>query len=309
MGTTAAQTIKELFGVGPSDAIQPRPRREGLPYPEAKEFVFEEARTLKMLRFFAGKASRNNLLLIGPAGAGKTAVVEQMAARLNWPVWAVSCSGKVRASHWYGYFALQDGKTVWQDGPLTLAMRHGGIFLADEITRLEPAEQMALVRVLDGGDVAIPETGEVIKPHKLFRFVATGNSGGFGDPTGSYAGERIASFAFVDRFLKFEVKYLDRETEAALIKKLVPELPEGIILAIVSLAERVRGASAANGAGGLRVNMSTRACIAIAKEAYAYTTMGIKHPLSDALQDVVFAGAPQEDVDACMTFLNEFIST
>lgn len=302
-------SIKELFGIDLEGSVQPRPLKEGLPYPGLVEhFVFDKGRTAKLLRFFAGQAARNNILLIGPAGAGKTAVIEQMAARLGWPVWAVSCSGKVRTSHWLGTFALRDGATVWQDGPLTLAMRHGGVFLADEITRLDAAEQMALVRVLDGGSVTIPETGEVIRPHKLFRFAATGNSGGFGDDTGAYVGERVSSYAFVDRFIKLRVDYLDAQQEEELLKKAAPGLPDAMRRLLVELAQHVRKASQASGGGGLRVNISTRALVACAKEAYAYKSMGLDHPLTEAIDDIILNGAPADDTAAVRELLGKFLS-
>jgi cobaltochelatase CobS len=302
------ENISKLFGINIPGEVRPRRRVNGLPYPEANpHFVFQPQRLMKLLRFFAGQAARNNMLLIGPAGAGKTAVIEQVAARLGWPVWAVSCSGRVRASHWFGTFALRDGATVWQDGPLALALRHGGVFLADEITRLDPAEQMALVRVLDGGEVAIPETGEVIRPHKLFRFVGTGNSGGFGDETGAYVGERVSSFAFLDRFLKMEVGYLSEDDERSLLARVVPDLPAEIRDALVRLAKTIRESSQAAGKGELRVNISTRALVAVAREALAYQTMGIPNPLLEALNDVILVGTPTEDREAVQTILDKFI--
>jgi len=166
---------------------------------------------------------------------------------------------------------------------------------------------MALVRVLDGGEVTIPETGEVVKPHKLFRFVGTGNSGGFGDETGAYTGERVSSFAFIDRFLKMEVGYLGEEQEKRLLAVVAPDLPGEIRDALVRLARTVRESSQASGNGGLRVNISTRALIAVAREAMAYQTMGIPNPLHEALNDVVLAGTPREDREAVQTILDKFI--
>lgn len=299
--------ISELFSANIPGEIAPRARRDGLPYVQPKQYMFQEAQLKKLLHFFAGAAARNNLLLIGPAGAGKTSVIEQVAARLNWPVWAVSCSGKVRVAHWFGVYTLKDGATIWQDGPLVLAMRHGGVFLADEITRLDPAEQMALVRILDGGDFTVPETGEVIKPHKLFRFVATGNSAGFGDETGSYAGERVSSYAFIDRFLRMEVWYMSVEQEMRLLQQEVPELPEDIGDALVRAANEVRNMFAGSGkGGGLRVCISTRALLAVARECVAYRKMGLPHPLDEALNDVVLAGAPQEERSAIKDLVFKF---
>lgn len=301
-------TFKEMFGVDIPGAAQARPEKAGLPYSKKIDFVFSKEQTTKLIRFFAGQSARNNLMIIGPAGAGKTAVVEQCAARLGWPLWAVSCSGKVRASHWFGTFGFKDGKTVWEDGPLTLAMRNGGIFLADEVTRLDAAEQMSLVRILDGGAFTIPDTGETIVPHKLFRFVATGNSGGFGDDTGSYTGERVSSYAFIDRFLKMSVSYISEELETQLLEKAVPALNGTVREVLVKLAGAIRaGFSGSGGNGGLRIGMSTRSLLATAKEAYAYQTMGLKNPLIEALNDVILNGAPEDDVTAVRDMVDSFL--
>ena len=68
-------SLKELFSVDLEGAVQPRALKDALPYPEKNEhFVFEPSRVAKLMRFFAGQSARNNLMLIGPAGAGKTAV-------------------------------------------------------------------------------------------------------------------------------------------------------------------------------------------------------------------------------------------
>jgi len=83
------ERISDIFGVAIEGEFRPRRRVDGLPYPELKNFVFPPQLLMKLLRFFAGQASRNNLLLIGPAGVGKTALIEQVSSRLGWPVWAV----------------------------------------------------------------------------------------------------------------------------------------------------------------------------------------------------------------------------
>ncbi|MBU0379992.1 AAA family ATPase, partial [Acinetobacter baumannii] len=122
-----------------------------------------------------------------------------------------------------------------------MAMRHGGIFLANEITRLDSGEQMNLAEVLDSrASITIPDTGEVVMADPNFRFIATGNSGGYGDDSGVYQGERISSVAFLDRFQVFKVGHMDATDEQALLQKLAPSLPVAIVEGMVKLAGEVR---------------------------------------------------------------------
>ena len=73
------------------------------------------------------------LLLKGPTGCGKTRFVAHMAARLNRPLFTVSCHDDLTAADLTGRFLLKGGETVWADGPLTRAVREGGICYLDEV--------------------------------------------------------------------------------------------------------------------------------------------------------------------------------
>lgn len=80
-------------------------------------------------------AYRNKLpvLLKGPTGCGKTRFMEYMAWRLERPLITVSCHDDLTASDLVGRFLVKGGETVWVDGPLTRAVRVGGICYLDEI--------------------------------------------------------------------------------------------------------------------------------------------------------------------------------
>jgi nitric oxide reductase NorQ protein len=73
------------------------------------------------------------LLLKGPTGCGKTRFVEAMAHDLGRPLITVACHDDLSAADLVGRFLLKGGKTVWQDGPLTRAVREGAICYLDEI--------------------------------------------------------------------------------------------------------------------------------------------------------------------------------
>jgi cobaltochelatase CobS len=216
------------------------------------------------------------------------------------PVWGVSCSGKTRFEHLVGSMSLVAGNTQFVDGPLLAAMRSGGIFLANEISRMDPGEQMRLVDVLDRrARLTIGDTGEVVEPHPDFRFAATGNSGGFGDSTGAYPGERVGSYAFADRFMKLHVKPMSEEMELRLLERVAPALSESYRKGMVKLATGVR--SAFVGAGGCcRITITPRSLIDWAMLACEYRRMSGIDPLRESLLDIVVNGAPKDDQDVVM---------
>ena len=67
------------------------------------------------------------LIIKGPTGCGKTRFIEHMAHALNLPLITVSCHEDLTAADLVGRFLLKGDETVWQDGPLTLAVRYGAI--------------------------------------------------------------------------------------------------------------------------------------------------------------------------------------
>ncbi|ALG67384.1 CbbQ/NirQ/NorQ/GpvN family protein [Beggiatoa leptomitoformis] len=73
------------------------------------------------------------VLLKGPTGCGKTRFIEYMAWRLKRPLITVSCHDDLTASDLVGRFLIHGGNTVWVDGALARAVRHGAICYLDEI--------------------------------------------------------------------------------------------------------------------------------------------------------------------------------
>ena len=83
--------------------------------------------------FEAAYRNRLPVLLKGPTGCGKTRFMEYMAWRLKRPLITVSCHDDLTASDLVGRYLVKGGETVWVDGPLTQAVRAGGICYLDEI--------------------------------------------------------------------------------------------------------------------------------------------------------------------------------
>jgi nitric oxide reductase NorQ protein len=81
----------------------------------------------------AAEHNKLPLLLKGPTGCGKTRFMRYLAWRLKRPLITVSCHDDLSTSDLVGRFLVKGNEAVWQDGPLTLAVRGGAICYLDEI--------------------------------------------------------------------------------------------------------------------------------------------------------------------------------
>jgi len=108
-----------------------RMRPPPLPFSASRPFYlasFDEERIFK-----AAHAAGMAILLKGPTGCGKTRFVEAMAHDLQRPLVTVACHDDLSAADLIGRFLLKGAETVWQDGPLTQAVREGSICYLDEV--------------------------------------------------------------------------------------------------------------------------------------------------------------------------------
>lgn len=196
------------------------------------------------------------LYIFGPSGTGKTAGVKYLASKLPLPVYEITGHSRLEFPELCGTFHLRDGHTVWTDGPLTRAMRHGGLFLLNEQSLLDPATAAGLNTVLDGSPLYIPELNEVVQPHPNFLYIATDNTNGGGDETGLYSGTLIQNQALMSRFVLIKADYLPRQFEARILEQKLPAIAEEVRDRMLSFAEEVR--SSFGSADGLSITMSPR---------------------------------------------------
>lgn len=118
------------------------------------------------------------LLLKGPTGCGKTRFVEHMAARLGLPLHTVACHDDLSAADLIGRYLLKGGETVWVDGPLTRAVREGGICYLDEVVEARKDVTVVLHPLTDDRRrLVIDRTGEELQAPKPFMLVASYNPG------------------------------------------------------------------------------------------------------------------------------------
>ena len=159
--------------------------------------------------------------LWGHAGTGKSTMWEQICAYTGRPTLRVQHTRDTESSHVVGQWTVKDGHTVFELGPLAYCMKHGLTYLADEYDFGMPAILALYQPVLEGKPLVIKEADElnrIIKPHPMFRFVATGNTNGTGDETGLYQGTMMQNAANYERFgIVEEVHYMDNKIEVGIL--------------------------------------------------------------------------------------------
>lgn len=184
---------------------------------------------------------RDPLFIFGPTGCGKTSCLKQFASRINYPVYEVTGHNRLEFPELIGHHTVENGNMRFEYGPLAKAMRDGGIFLINEVDLLPPDVMAGMNSILDGSPLCIAENGgEVIKPHKMFRFVATANSNGTGDSTGLYQGVLRMNMAAADRFLAVQADYMRADEEVKLIVKAFPQFEGDTVERMVRYANNIR---------------------------------------------------------------------
>ncbi len=125
-------------------------------------------------------AAENNLpvLIKGPTGCGKTRFVEHMAEQLHRPIHTVACHDDLTAADLVGRHLIGAEGTYWQDGPLTRAVREGGICYLDEVVEARKDTTVVLHPLSDHRRILpIERTGELIQAHPDFMLVISYNPG------------------------------------------------------------------------------------------------------------------------------------
>ena len=118
------------------------------------------------------------VLLKGPTGCGKTRFVEHMAARLKRPLFTVSCHDDLSAADLVGRHLIGASGTYWVDGPLTQAVRQGGICYLDEIVEARKDTTVVLHSLSDDRRILpIDRLGTVLEAPPEFMLVVSYNPG------------------------------------------------------------------------------------------------------------------------------------
>ncbi len=125
-------------------------------------------------------AYRNGIpvLLKGPTGCGKTRFIEHLAWRLARPLVTVSCHDDLTAADLVGRYLIVGGETRWMDGPLSRAVRGGGICYLDEIVEARKDTTVVIHPLADDRRaLPIEKTGELLHATSEFCLAVSYNPG------------------------------------------------------------------------------------------------------------------------------------
>src|SRR4029453_3275218 len=183
-------------------------------------YVFDPDTTMAIC---AGFSKNRRVMVQGYHGTGKSTHIEQVAARLNWPLIRINLDAHISRIDLVGRDAivLRDGQQVteFREGLLPWALQHPVALVFDGYDAGRPDVMFVIQRVLEAeGKLTLLDQNRVIRPNPWFRLFATTNTVGLGDTTGLYHGTQALNQAQMDRWnLVAVLNYLPAETEAQIV--------------------------------------------------------------------------------------------
>src|SRR5438874_6223216 len=236
----------------------------------------------------AGFAFDRRVMVQGYHGTGKSTHIEQVAARLNWPMIRVNLDSHISRIDLVGKDAivLREGKQVteFREGMLPWAIQRPIALVFDEYDAGRPDVMFVIQRVLEAqGKLTLLDQNRVIRAHPAFRMFSTTNTIGLGDTTGLYHGTQQINQGQMDRWnIVTTLNYLPHDNEVNIVLAKVPSYataPEKRkqISAMVRVADMTRNAFIN---GDLSTVMSPRTVMTWAENAEIFGDIGFAFRLT-----------------------------
>lgn len=260
---------------------------------EFSDIPYYQAQNSEVELFEHAYKNKLPLLLKGPTGCGKTRFIEHMAARLGRPLYTVACHDDLTAADLVGRHLIGDGETVWNDGPLTRAVREGAICYLDEVVEARKDTTVILHPLTDDRRILpLERTGEILHAPDNFMLVVSYNPGYQNLLKGMKPSTR-------QRFLSVTFDYPEAKVEVGIVNK-ESGLDDVRCKQLVVLAGALRSLEGYD----LEEGVSTRLLVYCA--CLIKSGMNIKdacraaiiEPLSDDIETI---SALAEVVDACIS--------
>ena len=277
-------SVRDVFGVD-SDMMVPAFSEADAHVPDRDDaYRFDPQTTLAIC---AGFAHDRRVMVQGYHGTGKSTHIEQVAARLNWPLVRVNLDAHVSRIDLVGKDAivLKDGKqiTEFREGMLPWALQRPIALVFDEYDAGRPDVMFVIQRVLEvQGKLTLLDQNRVIRPNPYFRLFATTNTIGLGDTTGLYHGTQQINQGQMDRWsIVTTLNYLAHDAEAEIVLAKSPSYNsvEGkrTLNAMVRVADMTRNAFMN---GDISTVMSPRTVITWAQNTEIFGDVGLAFRLT-----------------------------
>jgi len=216
------------------------------------------------------------VMLKGPTGCGKTRFVQAMAYRLGRPIITVACHEDLSATDLVGRFLLEGEETVWHDGPLTTAVRHGAICYLDEVVEARKDTIVCIHPLTDDRRVLpIEKLGQLLSAPDDFMLVISYNPG-------YQSVLKDLKQSTRQRFISLEFDYPPAEAEAQIVAR-EGGIDAGLARDLVKIGEKVRNLKG----HGLEEGVSTRLLVYAAQmiasgiDAVTACEIAIASPITD----------------------------
>jgi len=271
-------SVRQVFGIE-SDLTVPAYSEANEHVPDLDpDYLFDRDTTLAIL---AGFAHNRRVMVAGYHGTGKSTHIEQVAARLNWPLVRVNLDSHISRIDLVGKDAIvvRDGQQVteFRDGILPWALQTNTALVFDEYDAGRPDVMFVIQRVLEvSGKLTLLDQNRVIRPHPAFRLFATANTVGLGDTSGLYHGTQQINQGQMDRWsIVTTLNYLPHDNEVAIIlakaKHFDTAEGRGLVGKMVRVADMTRSAFIN---GDLSTVMSPRTVLTWAENAEIFGDLG-----------------------------------
>jgi cobaltochelatase CobS len=226
----------------------------------------------------AGFKHNRRVMVQGYHGTGKSTHIEQVAARLNWPLIRINLDSHVSRIDLVGKDAivLKDGKQVteFREGILPWALQRPIALVFDEYDAGRPDVMFVIQRILEAsGQLTLLDQNRVMRPNKFFRLFSTTNTVGLGDTTGLYHGTQQLNQGQMDRWsVVTTLNYLEHDVEVEIVASKAPDVDKQVISKMVRVADMTRNAFIA---GDISTVMSPRTVITWAENFLIFGEVGL----------------------------------
>lgn len=172
-------------------------------------------RTREHLKITACIDSQHSVLIEGPVGVGKTYLISSIVKKRGVPFFRIDGDSRYSEQKLTGWFdpplVMKSGYNAksFIDGPLTSAMKMGGVLFINELNRMPEGVQNILLPAMDEKIISIPKLGNIVAK-RGFLVIATQN------PKEFVATSHLSE-ALMDRFEWIYLDYQSVEEETEIV--------------------------------------------------------------------------------------------